>query len=1762
MSQRNLNILDGLKDSIEEFLDEHYEDEILEIDDDDLQNALEIDYKLLEQYSQKQSNNPIDEDLSNSPEQWMYNAKQAIIDLYDDTDISNPRILIKNYDRYNPAIRELRDKHLNKLIKIDATVSKATRVLHKADVAAFECRKCGEVTRVKQPLDSDLKYPSVCSGTDCENRIERDFRVNPTLSETINFRKVELQEPPEEVSGGQTPEKETFTVKGDIADNVTAGDNVSATGVYKASERGDTSIFRTYIKGVNIIPEDKEFEEIEITQEEIEQIEELSQDDKIYDLLRDSIAPSLFGLKNEKEAVLYQLFRGVRKNKLDGTTIRGDIHVLFCGDPGTGKTVKNSTKIIKSSGKIIDIKTFVQKYLKNPREDENGDYIQKVNEDIKVMSMDMDGEIEPKTVEAVWKKHTPDKICKLELKDGRKIEATPTHPLFTTDGNAHIKQKTMQNIKQDEFIAVPRKIDYKGQDIKIEPTYKYDYDKINVPKNWNKQFAKFLGILIAEGHISHGSISITNEDEEILDIAKEGFNSLGLDYTVNKKSGTDAKDVRKGCTELQRFLRHIDESIIKNSRGKRVPEPIFSTPKAIRRAFVKAYIDGEVHVDGDTRREFNVGSMSEDLLHDVQRLLDTFGIPSRVKSRKNKSADEGVSYRLRVSGAAFDKYVNEIGFISERKQETAEETMREKRETNTNVDIIPDVGDVLKETRELLGMTQHDFSIKRSTYHGYEYEDKNPPREKLQRMIKDMVGKLRVLRGFEEIEESDLSWSVVDGYRKFASLDQSEVAQEMGYTQGTYQYHMNNNKEVKGHQKAIQAYKSIQDQIEEDLHQAHENLIRLESLAWGDIRWEQVESIEETECDDEWMYDLQVEGTHNYIANGIMSHNSQLLRYASKLSPRGIMTSGKGSSSAGLCVGPDTYVNYNNQMMKISELVQDHIQDPVSDPVAKEVDAKSRSYNLDKGKIEDTETTHLWRMPEQEAKRIQTQNGRELVVSNQTPLLLSTNNGLKWIEASNISEGDKLSVQKDIEDVEFIDDLDMRDFIEFDNELINLKDEKRLQIKEILSDKYGTLRSASDKLGFSEDFVYSRIINRDIKYDKLKKIEDNTDFKFDINDIEDVSLRNGKFYEIPSSFDKDMMWLIGMVIGDGNLTKENNRGLIRISNKSDYVLERSKSIIKDKFGKDIKIEEGQGDRPASIRLHSKTIQNLFENIGMVKAPKNNINIDENIMNHKNVRYLIQGYMDADGGINYRGNEEGSSTISCSSISESWIKQLKHALENKFGIRCNYRIRNLAGDENIRSDGYVINTNYDKHVLELRGEDLDEYVSKIGFSIKDKASTSLSAVESKDSGGETIPVGNTLKNADIEDSRYYNNLSRGQDPKPETLDNIRQDLNLPEKTEKIIEKHTDSGLVWEEVESIESIETELYDLTTKNSSFIANGIITHNTAAAVRDSEFGGDDNWTLQAGALVLADQGLACVDEIDKMDASDRSSMHEGLEQQTISVAKAGINATLKSRCTLLAAANPKEGRWNGYDPVPEQIDLEPALVSRFDMIFAPEDTRENDRDTKLAEHILDTNLRGEQLEAGDDPGQKTDDIEPEISLDLFKKYIAYARQHRKPVMTSSAYDEIRDFFVEIRAEGDDIGEQEAIPITARKIEGLIRVSEAAARIQLSDTVKREHAERAKNIIRSSLKDVGYNEETGTFDADMTESNQSSSQRDRRHKLKQVIKENNDEGEKGAPKELIIEIMTEEFGFDEDEVEYDLNKLGREGDEIYEPRPNEFAQL
>ena len=313
-----------------------------------------------------------------------------------------------------------------------------------------------------------------------------------------------------------------------------------------------------------------------------------------------------------------------------------------------------------------------------------------------------------------------------------------------------------------------------------------------------------------------------------------------------------------------------------------------------------------------------------------------------------------------------------------------------------------------------------------------------------------------------------------------------------------------------------------------------------------------------------------------------------------------------------------------------------------------------------------------------------------------------------------------------------------------------------------------------------------------------------------------------------------------------------------------------------------------------------------------------------------------------------------------------------------------------------------------------------------------------------------------------------------------------------------------------------------------------------TAAAVRD-ELGG---WSLEASALVLGDQGNVCVDELDKMRSEDRSALHEALEQQTVSIAKAGIMATLNSRCSVLAAANPKFGRFDRYKILAEQIDLPAPIISRFDLIFVIEDKPSREKDSELAEHILKTH--------------QFNTVDYEIEPELLRKYIAYARKNVNPRLTEDANNVLKEFYVSTRNSNPE--EQGAVPITARQLEAIIRLSEASAKIKLKETVEREDAEKAVRLQMACLKEVGVDPETGEIDSDIVSGGTPKSDRDKIKLVTEEIKQLEEEYNGEAPLNVILSNMSDKYGVSEDKTEQIIKNLRQKG-VIYEPTPGYYKE-
>jgi replicative DNA helicase Mcm len=309
-----------------------------------------------------------------------------------------------------------------------------------------------------------------------------------------------------------------------------------------------------------------------------------------------------------------------------------------------------------------------------------------------------------------------------------------------------------------------------------------------------------------------------------------------------------------------------------------------------------------------------------------------------------------------------------------------------------------------------------------------------------------------------------------------------------------------------------------------------------------------------------------------------------------------------------------------------------------------------------------------------------------------------------------------------------------------------------------------------------------------------------------------------------------------------------------------------------------------------------------------------------------------------------------------------------------------------------------------------------------------------------------------------------------------------------------------------------------------------------TATVVRDEYLRG---WSLEAGAMVLANKGLVCIDELEKMDPQDRSAMHEAMEQQTVTISKANVQATLRSETSVLAAANPKFGRFDPYQSVAQQIDLPPTLINRFDIIFTLRDIPDRDKDSRIATHVL-----SEHQKQG---------AHVVFEKEFLRKYVAYAKQKIKPKLSKEAVDELKKFYVDLRNKPvSSDSSLRPIPISARQLQALVRMSEASAKVRLSPEVTIEDSKRAIELMKYYLMQVGYDYESKTFDIDKISGKISSSERNKVFMVKDVINELEGRVGKLIPVEEVEREL--EGKLTKDEIDEAISKLNSNG-VIFKPR-------
>jgi replicative DNA helicase Mcm len=993
---------------------------------------------------------------------------------------------------------------------------------------------------------------------------------------------------------------------------------------------------------------------------------------------------------------------------------------------------------------------------------------------------------------------------------------------------------------------------------------------------------------------------------------------------------------------------------------------------------------------------------------------------------------------------------------------------------------------------------------------------------------------------------------------------------------------------------------------------------------------------------------------------------SQILKFISKLAPRAIYTTGKGSTAAGLCVSGDSKIILSDGIKLISDIVINEFEEGGVERYNELIEYKKITDNIQifhskNLKITSNSISRVWRIKSPDKLfRVVSRTGKEIILTPETSLLSMTDSGLAWKQAKALRKYErvatsrrlKIKKRKEIPSVyELISD--------YPNKIIitNVNNRITTLLNKIKKKFSITNKEIADKLNVSEDAIYrwkssDRIGNISLRhFEELCRLAE-SNIEKQLPEIIEIEIKKGQRLTFPKKLDENWFYILGLIFGDGRVSADNKEGrhggvCIGLSNREDLILKRFEEFC-EKISIKVNKTKGTEVRPPEYRIWSKLLFHIFSKFGLTVSPKSNTLVPKQDMIFYYEKFLhnfLRGLYDSDGWISVR--EKGSSQIGITSTNKELIEFIRSSLstigiitftrqrkpktatkrsgkkiisrkmqfELTFSSYSDFQAFNqyigfTHPKKNEILQKHCLNEKQDhrnidnvpsarvllKEIVEFYGYTSRELTGYKGAFTRSQHKKAMSHSQLKSildkieinwhqhkvripynlrsqlykESKQSFTFHQIPKSLQISEDRIYEYFIRkNRDPWIpiglivylfEIPGNIFSNKineyfaklisSIKEKDEEIKKKYdllmklSDSDILWDEISNINIIVPEddyVYDLTIPEShNFIVNGFVTHNTAAVIRDQDTG---EITLEAGALVLADQGIAMVDEFDKMRADDRVAIHEAMEQHTISIAKAGIVATLNARTSILAAANPRRGRWNPYRDPADNLNLPPTILSRFDLLFVLEDKPHPQEDHDKASHIL--NIHQSQTLSKDPP----------IDQDLLRKYIAYARREVRPRLSDEAKERLLEYYKELRQSSGKVDEKgpDPIAITPRQLESLVRLAEARAKMRLSDEVTYDDAAGAVNLMNATLEKLAKDADTGKLDIDKVSSGISAKSRRRLDQIDNLIDRMLEQAddEPVAIKDILEQAVAE--GLDKSQVVRAIDEMTRRGI-LFEP--------
>lgn len=1782
-------------------------------------------------------------------------------------------------------IRDLRAKHLGQYITVEGLVRKSTEVRPRVVGALFQCLRCGTILKEEQDGQA-FREPLECyeeQGGCKRSASATKFKLLTETSLYLDTQKIEIQEAPEGLRGGAEPQRLTAYVEDDLTGHITPGQRLILNGILRSVQKGrpgaKSTLFDIFVDVNSVEMEQVEFEEIEVTEEDARLIREAGSSPDIVRMMVNSIAPSIYGMHTEKEALALQLFSGVPKTMPDGRRIRGDIHLILVGDPGTAKSEllsymsRLSPRGIYATGKaasaaglcvggesiivtdrgMTPIEELARPYFPDPVRQRPLETRAATGE---VTTFDDRHAMVTRPLEAMWRVKAAPFVLRVVTASGLSLRVTPATKLLVDHamGQSWIRAKFLRkgmrvataralpSVAQppplildllrtvDSRIVVTVAPDLVGRILRglrardgslreaarkllldedalyhrwrndrhaipLEPLLRSaraagltDDDvarsirrysqarghRIRLPISLNEDLAYFAGLIAGDGSVEEGamggfSIRFANSDEGLIRSYGELVRSLfdvSVDFTP--QSPQRAASSRFHSKLVAALLRALGVPTSPKSSSLSIPDLLLNARPEILGSYLRGLYDtdgtiGERRTGGTC---VSLSTTSPALARQLQIALLRFGIRARIRTRR-VAGRRSVRRDGRVIVSRHDQYVldiygwsshalfkQHIGFRHPRK--AARLGALSSRTPHSNVDLISSAGQHFKEIREALGLTPAEAygpqarfgrtvesgrmgaghesltSLTDSLEARYESREWRGCRVRIRPYLLDKTRNFfRTRRIGPRTLASLLAISAENANDYFFRARRPRTPAPALVLQRLWRV-----------LRLLSAPTAdeMEAEIRPILHRIEKVSSRLafiRTLASSDVRWEPVQAIDVIRSDNEsTLYDLTVRDAHAFVANGILVHNTAA-------AVRDEFGEGRWTLEAGALVLADKGLAC---LHPSSEVLIDGVPrqiDTLFDP-ATSMKARSRGDDLEISPI-DAQTVGLdlpsltsrQRRVTLVARRVHRGPILHVTLDSGFVLRLTPEHRvldgetLEWRRLDQMRPGARfVSSQKLPGHSEPLHVLDLIP----DEWIVQPTSADKQTLKSLLLGKFATITDANRAYGLSRDCLSGRSAMRVSQFRRILR---------DLGIHEIWRQRIFAFGRARATerlriaiLTPALAYLFGFIYGDGHVAISSRRSSISIFQSRVHLryiqrlLQATKAVTSRPWGMHFRWMDSEirGRKTTSPTYQSHRGSVLLAHLyTWVTANdlQNLLRLDDEAL-----RGFIAGLMDSDGSISIKRGRKGGKQYSTVDIefmissSPRANKRLMLALR-RFDVYS--RLRHARGVLRVQ----VIARNDVAELLET----ISPYSGK--FTKVPVRGTAIPGRHEEAPPGPTVAVLRDVEPrpvAKLERNLWgtFYELARGtRRPYKGTLQRLSGAIDpwLTDSQRQRLAALFSRDFALERIAEIrvEEFDGYVYDLRVpEGENFLCEGVSIHN-------------------------------CIDEIDKMNPQDRSAIHEALEQQRVSVAKAGITAVLQARCAVLAAANPKFGRFDEHKYIAEQIDLPPALLSRFDIIFSLIDRPEAGRDRQMAEHILRGHKVGEivrrQEEGLTAPTMKglEEPYTPHFSPDFLRKYVAFAKRIY-PVMTDEVMAIIEKKYLDIRKTGEAAGS--SVPITPRQLEAIIRLSEASARLRLSETVSVEDAERSIRIVEYWMGKVAGEE--GRFDIDIIQTGISQSQREQIIALRDIISEL--AGPEGVADYEDIVRVAQDRGIPPARVDAWLKRWAQEG-EIYSPAKNKY---